>query len=163
MAAYVPEIERFWNKVQKTDTCWFWTGRICNLGYGQFDTHDRRSVKAHRYSFLIVKGQIEAGLELDHLCRNRNCVNPGHLEAVSHRENVLRGIGPCAIQAKKTACKYGHLFIPENTRIDKTREGNPTRRCRVCEILRGPKRGWKRTTRTEERLKFLLIRAAKQA
>jgi hypothetical protein len=80
----------FWAKVQKLQNgCWLWLGS-CNKRYGYFKTR----IQAHRYAYELMIGPVPDGLELDHLCRNRYCVNPSHLEAVSHRTNVLRGSVP---------------------------------------------------------------------
>lgn len=108
------ELQRFWSKVNKTDTCWIWTAYQDKNGYGRFRS-GKIKVGAHRFSYELIKGPIPAGLTIDHLCRNPPCVNPAHLEAVTMKENVLRGIGPTAINARKTHCKHGHKFTPENT------------------------------------------------
>ena len=79
---------RFWNKVEKTETCWIWTGAKDTKGYGAFRDSDGRTVRAHRFS----AGEPPRGLVWDHLCRVRNCVNPDHLEAVTQGENVRRGM-----------------------------------------------------------------------
>ena len=82
--------QRFWAKVNKTDTCWLWTASKNWGGYGSFRVN-KKKVTAHRYSYEIYKGKIPNGLQLDHLCRNRACVNPEHHEPVTNRENVVRG------------------------------------------------------------------------
>lgn len=121
-----PPAERFWPKVRVGKTpqdCWVWIGARHFKGYGSF------CGKAHRFSYELFKGPIPAGLTIDHLCRNTYCVNPEHLEAVTNRENILRGISPPAIFAKKTHCSKGHEFTPENTYIRNYKIG---RKCRIC-------------------------------
>ena len=84
-----PEEERFWSYVDKTGACWEWTGGL-NKGYGQINTTrggTRRNLKAHRVSFELANGPIASGLEIDHICHNRRCVNPEHLRAVTHKQN----------------------------------------------------------------------------
>lgn len=86
---------RFWRRVEKTETCWIWTGAPDNsLGYARFKVRDakgeRDAVMVHRWSYEEVNGPIPDGLEIDHLCRVRNCVRPSHLEAVTHTENMRR-------------------------------------------------------------------------
>ena len=117
----------FWDKVDKSQDCWTWLGSLFKTGYGQF-WNGEKVVRAHRYSYELLKGEIPKGLQLDHLCRNRYCVNPKHLEPVTNRENVLRGNGICGNNARKTHCKNGHLFNEENTINLK---GN-RRQCRIC-------------------------------
>lgn len=118
---------RFWRGVKiKTNGCWIWLGSAVNGGYG--DVYDRgRHVRAHRWTYETLIGPIPTGLELDHLCRTPSCVNPTHLEAVTHAENVRRGTGACAVHAQKTHCLRGHIFDDANTYRD--RHG---RRCRTC-------------------------------
>ncbi|WP_249139118.1 DNA (cytosine-5-)-methyltransferase [Actibacterium sp. MT2.3-13A] len=84
--------ERFWSKVEKTESCWDWTAALNEKGYGIFWSNDQdRSVRAHRFAYEQIDGEIPDGLELDHLCRNRKCVNPAHLEPVTGKENTRRG------------------------------------------------------------------------
>ena len=123
---------RFWSKVKiVSNGCWEWTGAKLTNGYGSF-RFEGRSVLPHRLSYRLFIGEIPAELELDHLCRNCTCLNPNHLEAVTRRINVLRGIGPAAQNAAKTQCINGHPFDLLNTLIK--RDGS--RRCRRCHALR---------------------------
>lgn len=102
----VPAEDRFWMQVVMVENCWEWIGTVNSGGYGSFN--DGRQFKAHRWSYARFKGPIPPSLTLDHLCRNRRCVNPDHLEPVTNRENILRGNGPTAENARKTHCKRGH-------------------------------------------------------
>ncbi len=94
--------------------CWIWRGAVNRAGYGAFSV-DGTTRRAHRVSYELRVGPIPEGLHLDHLCRVRACVNPAHLEPVTHAENVRRGA-----RAGQTHCKRGHEFTPENTRVDKS-------------------------------------------
>jgi hypothetical protein len=118
---------RFWAKVEQTDGCWLWTAARSGDGYGHIKI-DGRMMKAHRVAYEMAHGTIPEGLDVDHLCRQPLCVRPEHLEPVSRRTNILRGIGYTAQQAAKTHCKHGHPFSDENTYI--TPSGS--RQCRRC-------------------------------
>lgn len=123
--------DRFWAKVEKTKTCWLWTGAIGKGGYGNFYA-DRRYVRAHRFAYELLVGPIPEGLDIDHVrargCRHRHCVNPAHLEPVTRQENLLRGATSAAKNAAKTHCPRGHEYTKENTRMRK-RAG---RECKAC-------------------------------
>ncbi len=109
--------------------CWIWDTPHPESGYGQFTNGT-----AHRWSYEFFIGEIPVGLELDHLCRNRSCMNPWHLDPVPTAVNVLRGVGPSAINARKTHCIRGHKFTEANTY---RAPGNPSaRNCRACIELR---------------------------
>lgn len=122
--------ERFWAQVDASGVCWEWTGKPDRKGYGRFWVAVGRTISAHRWSWQQLVGPVPARLELDHLCRNRLCVNPDHLEPVTTRTNVIRGGGITAINARKTHCKLGHPFDEANTRLGRDGVG---RTCRTCE------------------------------
>jgi len=124
----VPIPPRFWPRVAKGPDCWIWTGaRRSPGGYGTIRGNGHQLL-AHRVAYELAIGPIPEGKQLDHLCRNKGCVNPAHLEPVTNRENVLRGVGPSAVNARKTHCVNGHEFTPENT----YREKGGGRACKAC-------------------------------
>lgn len=124
--------DRFWSKVQPCPMtgCWIWVGATTSDGYGQIK-HLRRQDSAHRLFFEALRGPIPDGLHIDHRCRVRCCVNPAHLEPVTPRENVLRGVGHVAALSRATHCKHGHEFNLQNTYVRP--QG---RTCRACHASR---------------------------
>lgn len=125
--------DRFWPKVDKTASCWLWQGALYRSGYGAFRYNGQMRV-AHRFAYELLRGEIPDGLTLDHLCRVRACVRPDHLEPVTNRENVLRGVGPTATNAAKTHCDNGHELTPESTYVSPPTKAHPhgSRHCRTC-------------------------------
>lgn len=132
--AMSPErVERFWSKVDKTDTCWLWTStKTTTGGYGQYGIWRVGTFRAYRYAYELLVGPVPDGLVLDHLCRVRTCVNPDHLEPVTILVNNQRGEPPT-----RTHCPYGHEYTPENTYVY-----NNCRGCRACRNRRS--REWRR-------------------
>ena len=116
-------MDEFWQNVEKSspEKCWLWIGSKIYKGYGKY-----KNDFVHRISYEITKGKIPNGLTIDHLCFNKLCVNPKHLEAVTNSENVKR------YHQARTHCKYGHPFNEKNTRIDK----KGYRVCLACEVRR---------------------------
>lgn len=115
--------QRFWARVEKTAGCWLWGGTTSN-GYGQL-RREGHIIMAHRFSYQLVVGPIPEGLELDHLCRNPPCVNPAHLEPVTHGENMRRAMPR---NRGKTHCLSGHPYSEDNTYT----YPNGRRDCKIC-------------------------------
>ena len=120
--------ERLFNKIRKKPGCWEWKAHISQAGYGQLKGRGKKVVYAHRAVYEMLVGPIPKGLTIDHLCRNRACVNPNHMEPVTSVENVMRGQGPFAVNARKTHCKRGHEFTGDNTY--RSRKGRECRKCK---------------------------------
>ncbi len=129
--------------------CWLWIGTVKPSGYGTF-SFDAGCVRAHRLAYDALVGQVPLGLDLDHLCRVRSCVNPAHLEPVTRRENLHRGETQIARNAAKTHCDHGHPFDAVNTTFYRhksaKRLGQIQRRCRQCIKDRDAKRGPRKAT-----------------
>lgn len=131
-----PDLEARWLlRVEKEGHggCWKWIGARWSKGYGKFtEPVTQRRIGAHVWGYKNFVGPIPEGMELDHLCRNPWCVNPEHLEPVTHLENVRRGLAPIvngARNAAKTHCPRGHEYTEANTYYRKNRSG---RNCRAC-------------------------------
>ena len=124
---------RFWTKVNKTDDCWLWTGNTASNGYGRVSIAGQ-NLAAHRVSYEWLVGPIPDGLELDHVrdrgCTSRACVNPAHLEPVTHRENTLRGDTITSRAAATTHCPRGHALEAGNLVPSSLKKGR--RQCLTC-------------------------------
>ncbi len=124
--------DRFWDKVRKPNAngCWLWNAATDTGGYGQFCYPRDKALLSHRVAYELLVGPIPAGLVIDHFyCQTPACVNPSHLEVVTHRANTLRGKSVPAENARKTECKNGHPFTEKNTRISSI-GGRVCRECR---------------------------------
>jgi hypothetical protein len=122
--------EKIFSRIEEDESgCWLWTGTRVGTGYGQLDV-DGRKRPAHRVVYEFLVGEIPKGLDLDHLCRVRRCVNPWHLDPVTRQVNIIRG-GKPKINAGKTRCPHGHPYDNENTIVYKG-----SRFCRTCRNAR---------------------------
>lgn len=125
----IPLADKFWPKIREdANGCWLWTASIGTHGYGLIGVDGRTSL-AHRVSYELIRAEIPADLEIDHLCRVRRCVNPWHLEAVSHAENMRRA------GLAKTHCPQGHEYTPDNLA-----QWTTGRICRTCRKARNAAR-----------------------
>lgn len=120
-------LDRLVEHIDFTPDCWVWTGNRHEAGYGRIMI-DRVLWRAHRAVYEATVGPIPDGLHIDHLCRNRACVNPDHLEPVTEQVNILRGVSPHALNARKTHCQEGHPFAGDNLLL----WADGKRRCRIC-------------------------------
>lgn len=124
-------IERLDEKIDKSGDCWIWTGWKNDKGYGNIVIDGRRR-RTHIVSYELHVGDVPTGLELDHLCRNRACVKPEHLEAVTHQVNIARGM----ILKRLDYCQRGHKLDDANSYywVNKN-TGNHERQCRICKSV----------------------------
>ena len=117
------------------NSCWTWNGWL-TTGYGVLRVNGRKML-AHRFSYEYFKqAKIPDGEQIDHLCRNRACVNPDHLESVTQYVNMMRGDGPAAQCKRRTSCLRGHPFDVKNTRLATSANGRTYRSCRECQRVR---------------------------
>jgi len=131
---------RYWSKVQEAaDGCWTWVASIGGGGYGTVK-YDGKVRKAHRVGYEALVAPIPDGLDLDHLCRVRACVNPDHLEPVTRQENILRGTAPAARNATVASCPKGHEYDDVNTYVYVRKDGRVGRYCRACRASRALER-----------------------
>lgn len=133
--------ERFWNKVQPCPMsgCWLFVGATTGVGYGSIKIGDRIR-NAHRVAYEVLVGTVADGLQIDHRCRTRCCVNPAHLEAVTNRENSIRGAAPSVVLFRENVCAAGHDM--GQTAVPKPGGG---RQCRVCHCARRRERNANRS------------------
>lgn len=139
--------------------CWDWIGYRNKNGYGWATLRGKIYTSAHRVLWERLRGPIPKGMVLDHLCRNRACVNPDHCEVVTPQVNTMRGFGPCARHARKTHCPQGHEYSESNTIRGINPNGNTRRRCRICDAAcqkrKNAKYGSKYTKKYQAKLKRL--------
>lgn len=120
--------DKIWTKVSKTKGCWEWSGRKTSKGYGRYAVYPNKAEYAHRLVWVLCGNTIPKGLVLDHICKNRGCVNPNHLDLVTIRQNTLENSDSAPSKnIKKTHCKHGHKLVL------KYESG---RKCKECTIIK---------------------------
>lgn len=144
----IPVEVRFAQKyrVDEESGCWVWTAGLMSNGYAQFRQSTSKNGHGHRFAYEHFVGSVPKGYTIDHLCRNRACVNPEHLEAVPHRINVLRSKNAAAKNAVKTHCPKGHPYDRANT-YSNPKTGR--RSCRACMLVATKK--WRAEHKDEHR------------
>jgi len=132
-------LQKFWFYLgkQPVDGCWLWPKGKHSGGYGLLyrsvkkgDKYTASTTYVHRFAYENLVGPIPEGMTIDHLCRNRACCNPKHLEVVTNKENILRGLGAAAVHARQTHCVWGHEFTQDNTYV----RANGGRQCNICRL-----------------------------
>ena len=120
--------ELFWNKVEKTETCWFWLGKKDD-GYGRWAPQgESKQYLVHRLSFAVLKQKIESNMQIDHLCKTRHCLNPDHLEQVTTKENTRRGLSG-VFNTDPELCPHGHEYDGE---VPGKAPGSIYKTCSTC-------------------------------
>ena len=125
--------QRIKEKIRVTDTCWIWVASKDSSGYGHCSVNGKIR-PAHRVCYELIYGGVSRDLDLDHLCRVKNCVNPDHLEPVTRSENTLRGKLPSILRERRArinTCPLGHPYDTENTYLRKDRPGRECKKCRT--------------------------------
>jgi len=131
----IAQVERFARRFTvQPDGCWQWRGYITREGYGQYGVHGVGK-RAHRIMWELVGRPFDPTKQLDHLCRNRACVSPYHLEEVTARVNTRRGVSPAAVNAQKDVCLRGHPLTGDNLKLRQHVRGGILRRCWECERM----------------------------
>lgn len=136
----IPPLMRFFDKVEIIDTCWIWTAYCDSEGYGHFWLNGTMTY-AHYFLYELLVGPVPEGKEFDHLCRHTSCVNPAHLEPVTHQENCRRGEAG-KLQRRRTHCPHGHSY-----EVNGYLDIRGKRQCRVCSRERDRQRPWDRHLR----------------
>lgn len=145
------DVARFYEKIHidKSSECWNWKGKPSSDGYGRMGI-DYKVYLAHRVSYVLKYGEPPPHMVIDHVCRNRICINPDHLEVVSLEENIRRGVGPERMRessdakAQRTHCKNGHPFSGYNLSLN-----DRQRLCKTCH------RQWQKDFRARKKAKEL--------
>ena len=152
--------ERFLPKIEidLATNCWQWQGSIDSTGYGRFRFQGKQTM-AHRFAYEWFLTPIPNDLVIDHLCRNRACVSPAHLEPVTNRENLLRGQGLAADNVRKTHCPSGHPYSGENLIVLSHRR----RGCRACKRLQNQTPEYRAQRNATQRLYRQKKRAQQEA